>query len=245
MNTVAGRKHTMKTIRGRKTGIDCVVELTDEGYTTQLSLKKSLRVVDHSPTGFQWGYRGSGPAQLAAAILNEITGDPELARQYYQFFKSDHVSHWGNDFEINEFQVRDWLRSVGAVQASVIDKAKKEFNAFQQLYEKADYVWGVAIKSGRPPQRSLKFYEVAIPLSNNWVQKYKPYIEDLSPIASGLMNEVFEWKPLLEQIKNYWLPQFQTLIKSQQIEHPLSEGTDQIIAEIEELLENHIYPPKV
>ena len=53
----------MKEFRGRKSGIDCVVELTDDGYTTQLSLEKSLQVVDHSPDGFQWGIRG-------AALLN-------------------------------------------------------------------------------------------------------------------------------------------------------------------------------
>ena len=59
----------MKIFRGRKAGVDCVVELADEGYTTQLSLEKILKVVDHSSTGFQWCHQGSGPAQLAAAIL--------------------------------------------------------------------------------------------------------------------------------------------------------------------------------
>ena len=235
----------MKIFRGRKAGVDCVVELADEGYTTQLSLEKSLKVVDHSPTGFQWGHQGSGPAQLAAAILNEITDDPELTREYYQLFKFDHVSHWGNNFEINEFQVRDWLRSVGAVQASVIDKAKKEFKAFQHFFEKADHERAVVAKSGQQPRRAIRFYEVAIPLSNNWVQRYKPYIEDLSPVLSPFTNEMFEWKPLLEQIKNYWLPQFQTLVRSQQIEHPLLERTDQLIAEIDELLDNHVYLPEV
>ena len=93
--------------------MDCVVELTDEGYTTQLSLEKSLQVVDHSPTGFKWGYQGSGPAQLAATILNEITGDPEIAREYYELFKHDHVSQWGDTFEISEFEVRIWLSLVG------------------------------------------------------------------------------------------------------------------------------------
>ena len=225
--------------------MDCVIELTDESYTTQLSLEKSLKVVNHSPDGFQWGYPGSGPAQLAAAILNEITGDPELTREYYQFFKADHVSNWGNDFEINEFQVRDWLRSVGAVQASVVDKAKTEFKAFQQLYEKAVHEWKIAPQSGRQPLRAIKLYQVAIPLTCNWLQKYKSYIQDLSQNLYGITNEMFEWLPLLEQIKIYWLPQFQSLIKSQQIEHPLLEETDQIIAEIDDLLENHIYPPKV
>ena len=111
----------MKIFRGRKSVVGCIVELADEGYTTQLSLEKSLQIVDHAPDGFQWGYMGSGPAQLSAAILNEVTGDPEITREYYQLFKFDYVSNWGNDFEINEFQVRDWLRSVGAVQASVVD----------------------------------------------------------------------------------------------------------------------------
>ena len=146
----------MKIFRGRKTNTSCVVELDNESYRTKLSLEKSLKIADHSPDGFQWGYSGSGPAQLAAAILNEITGDPKIAREYYQMFKFDHVSHWGNDFEITDFQVRDWLRSVGAVQASVVDKAKTEFKAFQQLYEKAHHEWAVATKSGQQPLRSIK-----------------------------------------------------------------------------------------
>ena len=189
------------------------------------------------------GYQGSGPTQLAAAILNEVTEDPEITREYYQLFKLDHVSNWADDFEINEFQVRDWLRSIGAVQASVIDKAKKEFKAFQQLYERADHEWAVVTRSGKQPVRAMKFYEVAIPLTHNWVQRYKQYVEDLSPASLGLMNETFEWKPLLEQINNYWLPQFKNLVKSQEIEHPLLEGADHIIAEINTLLENHIYSP--
>ena len=72
----------MKIFKGRKTDTGCIVELDNQGYTTKLSLEKSLQVVDHSPDGFQWGYTGSGPAQLAAAILNEVTDDPELARAY-------------------------------------------------------------------------------------------------------------------------------------------------------------------
>lgn len=30
---------------------------------------ESLAVRNHSPTGFAWGYGGSGPAQLALAVL--------------------------------------------------------------------------------------------------------------------------------------------------------------------------------
>ena len=64
--------------------------------------------------GFQWGYSGSGPAQLAAAILYEITDDVELSQGYYELFKHDHVSQWDDTFEISEFEVRIWLSLVGA-----------------------------------------------------------------------------------------------------------------------------------
>lgn len=37
------------------------------GHRPELPLR--LDLYDHSPTGFEWGYSGSGPAQLALAIL--------------------------------------------------------------------------------------------------------------------------------------------------------------------------------
>lgn len=40
---------------------------------------------------FEFRYGGSGLAQLAAIILNEITDDPELTCTYYQLFKFDPV----------------------------------------------------------------------------------------------------------------------------------------------------------
>jgi hypothetical protein len=58
-----------------------------------LKLGKSLSMVDHSPTGFAWGYGGSGPAQLALAILLEVAGK-DLALRHYQRFKWDYVSQW-------------------------------------------------------------------------------------------------------------------------------------------------------
>lgn len=47
---------------------------------------KSLKLVNHSPDGFNWGYSGSGPAQLALAILLVFLSD-ELALAQYQSFK--------------------------------------------------------------------------------------------------------------------------------------------------------------
>ena len=41
----------------------------------------------HSPTGFEWGYGGSGPADLALNILLKATGDRDFSAQHHQAFK--------------------------------------------------------------------------------------------------------------------------------------------------------------
>ena len=62
---------------------------------------------------FQWGNWGRGSAQLAAAILYDVTDDLDRSCQYYQFFKHDHVGKWQEDtFEISEAEVWDWLKTV-------------------------------------------------------------------------------------------------------------------------------------
>jgi hypothetical protein len=52
-------------------------------------LDPCLNMVDHSPDGFAWGYGGSGPAQLAFALLYHVTKDKETAQRFYQRFKAD------------------------------------------------------------------------------------------------------------------------------------------------------------
>lgn len=47
-----------------------------------LDLRLELR--NHSPTGFDWGYCGSGPAQLALAILAHHCDSDEEALELYQ-----------------------------------------------------------------------------------------------------------------------------------------------------------------
>jgi transcriptional regulator with XRE-family HTH domain len=54
--------------------------------TAELALRLDLR--NHSPTGFAWGYGGSGPAQLALALLADALGDDARALRLHQHFKS-------------------------------------------------------------------------------------------------------------------------------------------------------------
>ncbi len=52
---------------------------------------RSLKIRNHSPDGFAWGYCGSGPAQLALGILLEVT-DEVTAELLYQDFKSSIIA---------------------------------------------------------------------------------------------------------------------------------------------------------
>lgn len=51
---------------------------------TLLDPAKSQDITNHSPDGFNWGYPGSGPAQLALAICLELFGE-QRALVYHQF----------------------------------------------------------------------------------------------------------------------------------------------------------------
>jgi hypothetical protein len=63
---------------------DCVV--TRGGEVSPIDPRFDL--ANHSPTGFCWGYAGSGPAQLALAILSDYLKDDVKALNLYQDFKS-------------------------------------------------------------------------------------------------------------------------------------------------------------
>ena len=62
----------------------------------------------HSPTGFCWGYRGSGSADLARSILWDLIG-MEPYPELYQTFKFRFVAEWGDEWTITEKQIRDWM----------------------------------------------------------------------------------------------------------------------------------------
>ncbi len=87
---------------------------------------RSLKLWNHSPTGFAWGYEGSGPSQLALAIMLELTDSEELAFELYQDFKRAFVSHWEGNFyctvqEVNTWLIERQLGPLGFVRFNEID----------------------------------------------------------------------------------------------------------------------------
>lgn len=81
------------------------------------------KIRNHSPSGYEWGYGGSGPAQLAAALVLDATGDLELAAQCYQWFKWAIVNCWtGHTWSITAGEVRAWVRQWEAETAAEAER---------------------------------------------------------------------------------------------------------------------------
>ena len=110
----------MKIYMGIKKGPgpqDVVVFYTDGSHQTR-PLRHIMR---HSPDGFQWGYGGSGPADLALSILcdciigavpalfDNSTLNPKLAEKYYQLFKRKFIEPADRQLYIKESDLMRWI----------------------------------------------------------------------------------------------------------------------------------------
>lgn len=76
-----------------------------------LSPTESQRIINHSPDGFNWGYGGSGPAQLALALMLLVL-PKEKAIQHYQDFKWEVIAALDRDFDIN-IDLKKWVEQKG------------------------------------------------------------------------------------------------------------------------------------
>lgn len=88
-----------------------------DGFADQKSVKVNgrrlrlrLDLWNHSPTGFEWGYGGSGPAQLALAILAHELNDDERAVVLHERFKRDVICRLDRaGFVMSSDDIAAWL----------------------------------------------------------------------------------------------------------------------------------------
>jgi len=89
---------------------------TDEGVMVTvngLPLNPRRDLHNHSPDGFNWGYGGSGPAQLALAILADHLDNDGLALTNYQAFKSAVIAGLdGDEWTLSSENVSDILQEI-------------------------------------------------------------------------------------------------------------------------------------
>jgi Family of unknown function (DUF6166) len=87
-----------KVYHGRREMGNAIVTVNDQrpGHRPRL-LRERQDLENHSPTGFEWGYGGSGPAQLALALLADYLGNDEQALALHQDFKFEVIAGLPHD----------------------------------------------------------------------------------------------------------------------------------------------------
>jgi len=73
---------TEKTYCGHRTTSGAIVVVVRPDHSSYI-LDPAYQLAVHSPTGMEWGYGGSGPAQLALAILFDHLKDEPGRTKYY------------------------------------------------------------------------------------------------------------------------------------------------------------------
>lgn len=75
--------------------------------------KRSYKYVKHSPDGFAWGYGGSGPSQLAFALLLEETNNVDLSLKLYQEYKREVIAALPQEggWSLTSKDIKDWVNA--------------------------------------------------------------------------------------------------------------------------------------
>jgi hypothetical protein len=111
----------------------CEIEVVEAFGPNVESRTPIEHVVWHSPTGYEWGYGGSGPADAALSILSDyfhkrglerVTQDdihaptgtePHIAIKLHQPFKRDILAGFhGDGFTLRSQRIDDWLEGKGS-----------------------------------------------------------------------------------------------------------------------------------
>jgi hypothetical protein len=92
-------------------GAPTSVLVTTPHPSGHMAVRHLTHHVHHSPSGFGWGYAGSGPSELARCILWDHTGtEPHPAT--YQAFKEAFLVRlpWPGSWTIDSDAITNWLR---------------------------------------------------------------------------------------------------------------------------------------
>lgn len=107
-----------KTYFGERVNREVNVSVTQFSKAQGTETSYNLRhIAYHSPDGFEFGYGGSGPADLARSILADCVGI-KIADSLYHDFKWEFiVRQTKDDFEIKEQDIVDWVASKISAQS--------------------------------------------------------------------------------------------------------------------------------
>jgi len=97
----------MKTYVGGRSLAGAEVTVDGKPLDPRFDLKRL------SPAGFEWTYEGSGPAQLALALLADHLGDDARALALYETFMRAVVADLDNSWELTSDDIDAALQGIG------------------------------------------------------------------------------------------------------------------------------------
>jgi hypothetical protein len=114
----------MRIYRGKRIDDDLVVTvevLGSQGQTLstyRLTADVSLRLRRLCPAGFNWGFEGVGPHQLALALMIDATNSIKFALRTYQQFAAEFVARWFDEWSITTHEITTWITRSNVLASS-------------------------------------------------------------------------------------------------------------------------------
>jgi len=107
-------RHPSRVYSGSCLGGVFLVSVLDSALpqdeTNPLSLMADeSRAVKDCCEEFRWGDESEGSRQLAIALLLDVTGEPDTARQWHEFFTEKYVANLGRTWTVPELDIALWL----------------------------------------------------------------------------------------------------------------------------------------
>ena len=97
----------MKIYQGTRTPEGCTVTVNGTPLDERTDLRR------HSTSGFEWGYEGSGPRQLALAILADHFGDDARALSQCPLFMEVAIAEFkGDEWKLTTEQIDNTFSQV-------------------------------------------------------------------------------------------------------------------------------------
>lgn len=170
----------------------------------ELPLEPSLKLISRSPTGFAWGYMGSGPAQLALAILYDYTKDADLSKRYHQQFKKDFVAGWTQEgaWTLTSDDIDNWIGdNIIKKQAWQLQKEQKKLTSWRGVKRRIKEELGYSIDVFG--NDAYTWVAVSIPLQ---IKNASVSVKDVK--ANEVLLILKQFEPSMERIKDLYSKDF-------------------------------------
>jgi hypothetical protein len=129
----------------------CIVDHRSGMYR----LPVRLDLANHSPDGFAWGYHGSGPAQLALALLADALEDDARALRLYHHFKNRVIARLPKEQEwtMTRAQIWDHVRAIEEALSPMNDHdamlaIQECLDGVEWSSETLDEIAGIVVRAG-------------------------------------------------------------------------------------------------